>query len=129
MLKSNQRGFTVLETLSVCIIIGSLIGIAIPYYQRLVLEAKEVTLRAGLVNIRGGIGLYYALQRRYPADLKSLVRRKYLLPVRDEIISREYLIAQATDTEGNLLDPFGNRYRYDPATGDVASSTKGYESW
>lgn len=129
MLKANQKGLTLLETLLVCIIIGALIGIAIPYYQRLAQEAKEVTLRAGLVNIRGGVGLYQVLEQHYPVDLKNLIQRKYLLPVHGEIISREYLIAQATDTEGNLLDPFGNRYRYDPATGAVTSSTKGYESW
>lgn len=129
MLKANQKGFTVLETLLVCIIVGALMGIAIPYYQRLALEAKEVTLRAGLANVRGGIELYHILEQHYPVDLKSLVQRKYLLPVSGEIISREYLIAQATDTEGNLLDPFGNHYRYDSVTGRVASGTKGYESW
>ncbi|NKE72722.1 hypothetical protein [Candidatus Manganitrophus noduliformans] len=109
--------------------VGGLIGIAMPYYQKLALEAKEVTLKTGLVNIRSGIVLYQALQRHYPTDLKSLVREKYILPVNDKIISREYLIAQSVDTEGNLLDPFGNHYRYDPVTGQVASSTEGYESW
>lgn len=129
MLTPNQKGFTSLETLFVCIMVGLLIVVAIPYYQRLALEAKEVTLRATLVNIRGGIELYQVLQQHYPADLKSLVHKKYLLPVRDEIISGEYLMAQAVDADGNLLDPFGNRYRYDPLTGRAASSTKGYESW
>ena len=128
-MRPNQKGFTALETLFVCIIIGILIGIAWPYYLRLEREAKEVTLRTGLVNIRSGIGLYHALQQNYPADLKNLVRRKYLLPVRDEIISGEYLMAQAVDGEGNLLDPFGNRYRYDPGSGQVVSSTEGYENW
>ena len=129
MLKSNQRGSTVLEAVLTCIVIGILIGIAVPYYHRLALEAKKVTLRAGLVNIRGGIGLYHALEQHYPTDLKSLVHRKYLLPVSNEIISGEYLMAQSVDGEGNLLDPFGNRYRYDSATGRVTSNTKGYENW
>lgn len=129
MLKPNQKGFTTLETLLVSIIIGALIGIAIPFYQQLALEAKEVTLRAGLVNIRSGVELYNALQQHYPADLKNLIREKYLLPVNNRIISGNYLVAQSVDEAGNLLDPFGNRYRYDPATGDVASGTEGYESW
>lgn len=129
MQKPNQKGFTVLETLFVCIIVGGLVGIAIPYYQALALEAKEVTLRAGLVNIRGGVGLYHALQKHYPADLKTLIHRKYILPVENEVISSEYLMAQTVDDGGNLLDPFGNRYRYDPITGRVTSSTKGYENW
>lgn len=128
-MRPNQKGFTTLETLFVCIIIGILIGFAWPYYLRLEREAKEVTLRTGLVNIRSGIVLYQALEQHYPADLRSLVHRKYLLPVRDEIISGEYLLAQAVDGEGNLLDPFGNRYRYNSVSGHVVSSTKGYESW
>jgi Tfp pilus assembly protein PilE len=129
MLKPNQKGFTSLETLFVCIIIGLFIGIAVPYYERVALEAKEVTLRIGLVNIRSGIRLYYALQEHYPADLKSLIHKKYLLPVQDGIISGEYLTAQSVDSEGNLLDPFGNRYQYNPVSGHVVSSTKGYEIW
>lgn len=129
MLKSNQKGFTSLETLFVCIIIGLFIGIAIPYYQRVALEAKKVTLKAGLVNIRSAIGLYHALEQNYPADLKNLVHEKYVLPVNGKIISTEYLMAQSIDAEGNLLDSFGNRYRYDRLTGQVASSTEGYESW
>ncbi len=129
MLRSDQKGFTALETLLVCIVISLLIGIATSYYQRLALEAKEVTLTTGLVNIRNGIGLYRVLQQHYPEDLKNLVKEKYLLPVNDKIISGEYLAAQSLDGDGNLLDPFGNRYRYDPTTGQVASNTQGYESW
>lgn len=129
MLRPNQKGFTSLETLCVCIMVGGLIGIAMPYYQKLALEAKEVTLRAELVNVRSGVELYHALQRHYPADLRNLILQKYLLPVNDRIISGDYLIAQSLDEDGNLLDPFGNRYRYDPATGQVASETKGYERW
>lgn len=109
--------------------IGGLIGIAMPYYQKLALEAKEVTLRAELVNIRNGVELYNALHRSYPADLKNLIRQKYLLPINDRLISGDYLVAQSMDEDGNLLNPFGNRYRYDPATGRVTSETKGYESW
>lgn len=87
-------------------------------------------MQTGLANIRKGIELYQVLEGRNPADLKSLVHKRYVIATRqDTFFSGEYLRAQAQDKEGNLLDPFGNRYRYDSKNGTVAPETKGYEKW
>lgn len=126
----NQRGQGILDTLLVCILVGILIGTVIPYYQRLAQEAREAALQMGLVNIRKGVELYQVIQGHYPPDLKSLVHVQFIIPAReDTFFSGEYLRHRATDRAGNLLDPFGNRYQYDPSKGTVVSGTKGYESW
>lgn len=126
----NEKGLGILDTLFVCILVSILIGTVIPYYERLEQEAREVTLQTGLANIRKGIELYQALKGQNPSDLKSLVRARYVIPTRqDTFFSGEYLRAQAQDKEGNLLDPFGNRYEYDRNNGKVSSGTKGYETW
>ncbi|MFQ5779716.1 MAG: type IV pilin protein [Nitrospiria bacterium] len=126
----NEKGMTVLDTLLVCILVGILIGIAIPYSQRLTEKTKEATLRMELVNIRKGVELYHALHGGYPGGLGSLIEGQYVIPMRDDTLFKgEYLHAQAVDPEGNLLDPFGNRYRYDPRGGTVSSSTEGYKTW
>lgn len=130
MLIRNQKGAGVLETLLVCTLVSILIGMVIPYYQRLAQEAKEVTLQSSLVNIRKSIELYRALKGKYPPNLESLVTQQYVIPVRgDTFISGEYLRSQAIDAEGKLLDSFGNRYKYSSWSGGVASGTKGYEKW
>jgi type II secretory pathway pseudopilin PulG len=125
----NQKGAGVFETLLVCILLSILIGTVIPYYQKLAYDAREVALQSSLMNLRKAIELYTILQGKYPPDLKSLVNRKYVIPVRDDtFFSGEYLRDQVTDAEGNLLDPFGSRYRYDSKKGKVSSLTEGYES-
>jgi type II secretory pathway pseudopilin PulG len=130
MLIRNQKGAGVFETLLVCIIVSILIGTVIPYYQKLTLETKEVALQVGLGNMRKAIELYSLLHGKYPPDLRSLVNQRYLITVREEAtISGEYLRAQAVDQEGNMLDPFGNRFGYDSRKGTVFSKTKAYESW
>lgn len=126
----NQRGQGILDTLLVCILVSILIGTVIPYYQGLAQEAREAALQVGLVNIRKGVELYQALQGHYPPDLKNLMHTQFIIPAReDTFFSGEYLRHRATDPTGNLLDPFGNRYQYDPSRGTVVSGTKGYESW
>jgi competence protein ComGC len=126
----NQKGLGIFDTLLVCIFVSVLIGMVIPYYQTLAQNAREVALKTGLANIRKGIELYQALQGHNPPDLKKMVRTRYIIATReDTFFSGEYLRAQAEDGEGDLIDPFGNRYRYDPKDGSVTSGTKEYEKW
>ena len=126
----NEKGLGILDTLFVCILVSILIGTVIPYYQKLEREAREVALRTGLANIRKGIELHYTLQGRFPSNLKSLLNKRYIVAARsDTFFSGEYLRAQAVDKEGNLLDPFGNHYKYNEKNGNVHSESRGYESW
>jgi len=130
MWKQNQKGAGILETLLVCIVVSILIGTVIPYYQRLAQQAKEATLQTALANIRKAIELYYVLQGKYPDKLEDLVGARYIIPVREDTpIAGEYLRAQAMNKEGNLLDPFGNKYQYNHKDGTVSSKTDGYQKW
>ncbi|MDC4204050.1 MAG: type II secretion system protein GspG [Candidatus Manganitrophus sp.] len=107
-----------------------MIGLSFHYYNRVVQEAREVALKAGLVNIRKTIQLYHFVERQYPPDLEGLVRKRLMLPAReDTFFKEEYLSAVAVDPEGHPLDSFGNQYRYDPRNGRVSSGTPGYETW
>lgn len=131
----NQRGMTILDTLITLSLIGILIWVVIPRYQRLAVEAQRVALRTELGSIRMALQLYKIKNHRYPPDLRVLLREQYLLPVSQEpgkeggIFKQSYLEARSLDEEGYLLDPFGNRYAYDPRTGRVWSRTQGYEDW
>jgi len=129
----NQKdlaGFTVFDTLLVCILIAGMMAVLMIYYQRTIQEAKETALRTGLASIRLSIQLYHVLNGRYPKDLPELLTKRFLMPTKEgTIFSDQYLKAQALDPSGYLIDPFGQRYQYNPVLGRVTSSTRGYENW
>jgi type II secretory pathway pseudopilin PulG len=133
----NNQGLTIIETLITLCLIGILIGIVVPKYQKVAHEAQEAALRMGLANIRTSIKLFRVLNERNPGSLRELVEKDVLLPVRSGtdlssgpvFFNEKYLLPQARDAEGHLMDAFGNRYAYDPVRGEVKASTKGYERW
>jgi type II secretory pathway pseudopilin PulG len=127
---TGEKGLGIIDTLIVLVLISILIGVVIPKYQRMADEARETALKMGLQNIRMAIRVYHMVNQGYPADLKDLVNKRFILPVReDTIFSQEYLRTLAMDADGYPLDPYGNRYRYDSISGHVASITEGYENW
>lgn len=144
----DNKGRTVFETLLALIIVGILLIGAITYIQRATKIVKEYALMSELGNIRTSALLYFVVNRKFPDSLKQMVNEKIILPFQDTealkkmagnagiavqtgtiIIDRTYLERMATDKEGNILDPFGNPYNYDPRLGKVSSSTPNYGGW
>ena len=134
---TDVNGLTVIDALVSLCLIGILIGVVIPQYQRVAREAQEAALKMGLTNIRTSIRLFRMLNERNPRSLKELIEDDVLFPARSGkkpdsgsiFLDEKYLVKQAQDAEGHLVDAFGNRYAYDPVRGEVRTSTKGYESW
>ncbi len=74
----NNKGFTIIELLTVIAVIGILASIAAPSFQRSIIRAKEASLRNSLFVIRDVIDQYYADQGEYPSTLESLIDKKYI---------------------------------------------------
>lgn len=133
----NAKGLTIIDAVITLCLIGILIGVVIPKFQRVAHEAQEAALKIGLANIRSSIRLYRTLNERNPKSLNELLEKNVMLPSRmgpdpsagSIFLDDKYLAAQAMDAQGRLVDAFGNRYAYDPVHGQVKASTKGYESW
>ncbi|MBI3754043.1 MAG: hypothetical protein HY266_08400 [Deltaproteobacteria bacterium] len=144
----NNKGRTVFETLLALIIVGALIIGAITYIQRATKIVKDYAMISELGNIRTSVLLYFVINKRFPNSLKQMVEEKIILPFHDPeaikkmtgdagvtvqtgtiIIDRTYLEKISMDKNGNITDPFGNPYNYDPRLGKVASSTPGYGGW
>jgi hypothetical protein len=127
---TTAAGRTVFDALLVCFVVAGLVVAMMTYFDSLTREARETALRMGLGNIRMGVRLYHVLNERYPKDVRELFSTGYLLPAgKDSVFEAKYLESQALDNGGYPVDPFGHRYRYDPAMGRVLSSTTGYERW
>jgi len=131
-----QRGLTILDTIITLCLIGILIGVVIPRYQRVAREAQEAALKTGLANMRLSITLFKMLNNRNPESLKELTEKKVMLPARigtdrysGSFFDQNYLMSHVVDSKGNILDAFGNQFAYDPFRGEVKATTKGYEDW
>ena len=84
MRRRLQNGFTLIELVIVLAIIGILLSIAIPVYQKSIEHARESALKQDLATIRSAIDRYKAAADRgafrtkagsenYPPDLQTLV--------------------------------------------------------
>jgi competence protein ComGC len=131
----DAKGLTIVDAVITLCLIGILIGVVIPKYQRVAHEAQEVALKTELANIRLSITLFKMLNGRNPVSLKELIDKKVMLPARiggsytGSIFKESYLMKNAVDAAGNKVDAYGNPFIYDSTRGEVKSSTKGYENW
>ncbi len=82
----NSRGFTLIEIMIVMAIVVILIAVAIPYYQKSVIRAKESVLRNNLFTMRTVIDEYSYDKQKAPQSLQDLVTDGYLRDIpRDPI--------------------------------------------
>jgi general secretion pathway protein G len=76
----NRRdfGFTLIELMIVMAIVVILIGIAVPYYQKSILRARESVLRNNLFTLRSVIDEYSYDHQKAPQSLDDLVTDGYI---------------------------------------------------
>ncbi len=79
--KTAEGGFTLIEMLTVISIMGILMSIAMPSYQKYIIRGKEASLKNSLFVLRDVIDQYYADNGGYPDSLESLVEKQYIRSV------------------------------------------------
>ena len=132
----DRKGLTIIDAIITICIIGVLIGVVIPKYERMAHAAQEVALKSALSNIRTSIQLFKMLNNRNPDSLHELIEKNVMLPAKTgsdpytgSIVDQKYLMLIATDSKGNIIDAFGNPFIYDTYRVEVRATTKGYETW
>lgn len=128
-LLKSKKGSSIVETLIVLIVISILVVIVMGYYEDLAWEAKQITLKTELNNIRQSILLFKITKGRYPKNLQELLTENFIVPSKDTLIRSKYLEPHSIDQNKNILDPFGLPFIYNPSTGKVKSQKKGFEDW
>jgi len=84
----TQSGFTLVELMIVMLIIGVLMAIAVPKYERSVAIAREAVLKEDLRTMRGAIDSYTVDKQKGPQSLDDLVQAGYLQKIPVDPITR-----------------------------------------
>jgi len=104
-----RRGFTLIEMLIVVTIIGILVTLAQPSFNRAVTAAKEATLKENLFVLRDVIDQFYADNTKYPTALTELVEKGYIRQVPKDPITgsaESWVVVPATDEQGQPVGVF-----------------------
>src|SRR5947208_10533522 len=88
--KTNRAlGFTLLEMMIVISIIIILMAVAIPNYNRTVIQSRESVLRSNLSTLRSVISQYTLDKQKAPQSLDELVQAGYLRQIPVDPMTKE----------------------------------------
>ncbi len=129
----GHGGYGLPETALLVMAVAVLIFTVVTYYSKNIKEARKTAVRAELAALRNTINIFRAVKGRCPRTLRELLSAEMALPFKagpleefegspqdiviaekKRIFKPEYLRAYALDEEGNIIDPLGRPYVYDP---------------
>lgn len=119
-----ERGFTLIELMTVVSVVGILATLAAPSYQSAAVKAREAALRQDLFAMRDVLDQHRADQGKYPVSLDELVRAGYLRAVPIDPFT------QSSSTWQQLLEPVEGGV-FDVYSGSDLIGTNGvpYNRW
>lgn len=118
----KTRGFTLLEMMVVISIIIILMAIAIPNYNRTVIQSRESVLRSNLSTLRSVISQYTLDKQKAPQSLDDLVQAGYLRQIPVDPMTKE------TNWEVVQEDVMMAVDQQEPGITDVHSASSGTAS-
>jgi general secretion pathway protein G len=113
------KGFTLIEMMIVMAIIVILIAVAVPFYQKAIIRAKESVLHSNLFAMRSAIDEYDFDKQKAPQTLDDLVTAGYLRDVPKDPIT------QRSDSWKLIMEPAGQAVSStEPGLFDVRSGSE-----
>ena len=126
----NASGFTLLEMMIVISIIIILMAVAIPNYNRTIIQSRESVLRSNLSTLRSVISQYTLDKQKAPQSLDDLVQAQYLRQIPVDPMTKE------TNWEVVQEDVMMAVDQQEPGITDVHSASSGvatdgtaYSTW
>jgi general secretion pathway protein G len=118
----NAAGFTLLEMMVVISIIIILMAVAIPNYNRSVIQSRESVMRSNLSTLRSVISQYTLDKQKAPQSLDDLVQAGYLRQIPMDPMTKE------TNWEVVQEDALMSVDQQEPGIFDVHSASSGVAS-
>ena len=118
-----RRGVTGVEAAIVTGLIGAFLGVAVLYEHQVLRQARELALQADLQSLRAGIKFFEAQRGHLPRALDDALVQPF------GALSARGGGSSPRNRAGALVDAFEHPYRYDARTGEVISTTPGYQEW
>jgi len=119
-MRTGKRGFTLIEMMIVMAIIVILIAVAVPFYQKAIIRAKESVLHSNIFALRSAIDEYSYDRQKAPQTLQDLVQAGYLREVpRDPITQRADTWKIIMEDAGSAVNP------QEPGIWDIRSGATG----
>lgn len=121
-MRSGERrrsfGFTLVELMIVMAIIVTLIAIAVPYYQKSLIRAKETVLKSDLFTMRQMIDEYSFDKQKAPQTLQDLVSDRYM-----NEIPKDPMTGNNSSWKLIMEDPEQSVNQQEPGIWDVRSGS------
>jgi general secretion pathway protein G len=130
MARNGERGFTLLELVTVTILIGVLVAVALPNFRVSIIQAREAVLKEDLFRLRDLLDQYYADKGKYPESLESLVEAGYLkkLPADPLTGQADWVTVPAEPDPANPAD-VGGVFDVKSASTAIALDGTPYAEW
>jgi general secretion pathway protein G len=126
----TRRGFTLIEMMIVMAIIVILIAVAVPFYQKAIIRAKESVLHNNLMAMRNAIDEYSFDKQKAPATLQDLVKDGYLRDVPKDPIAQTNdwkIIMEDAGQAVNSAEP--GIFDIRSTSGKISSDGTHYSDW
>ena len=128
-LLSYVIGFTLLELMIVITIVIILAAIALPQYQKTIVQAREAVLRDDLYNMRKLLDQYAADKGKLPQSLDDLINERYMREMPIDPITGQADWTVVTGDDPNSGSGEQGVIDVKSSSSDVSSDGRPYSEW
>jgi len=126
----RNSGFTLLEMMIVMIIIGILLAIAVPRYNRSVLQARESVLRNDLFELNKLIQQYTIDKQKAPQSLEDLKEAGYIKEIpKDPMTGEANWEAPQCETLSSVDQQDPGICEVKSASSQISTDGTAYSTW
>ena len=128
--KLRARGFTLIEMVVVISLILVLLAIAVPLYNRAILQAKEARLRSDLSTLNHVVQEYSQNKRRAPQTLDDLVQAGYLKFIPNDMTGKPDTWVTEPEEQDKAWDPNQPGIGWvHSGSNEISSDGRPYSEW